>query len=96
MNLLDNITNQPSKFRTTNSVEINDDPRGTYNTNSQIKFKTSMPKLSSCDYSDAYIHVKEVPNTSAATAAANNIGKTVILKNCAPVTDCISEINNTK
>ena len=28
INLLDNTTNQPSKSKTTNSVEINDDSRG--------------------------------------------------------------------
>ena len=44
INLLDNTPNQPSKFRTKNLVEINDDSRETYNTNSQIKFKTSMLK----------------------------------------------------
>ena len=36
-------------------VQINDDSRGTYNTNSQIKFKISMLKSSLCDYSDAYM-----------------------------------------
>ena len=30
-------------------VEINDDTSVTYNTNSKIKFKTSMLKSSSCD-----------------------------------------------
>ena len=40
INLLDNTPNQPSKFKTKNWVEINDDARGTYNTNSQIKFST--------------------------------------------------------
>ena len=40
INLLDNTLNQPSKFRTKIWVEINDDARETYNTNSQIKFKT--------------------------------------------------------
>ena len=34
INLLDNTPNQPSKFRTKNWVEINDDSRVTYNTNS--------------------------------------------------------------
>ena len=29
-------------------------------------------------------------------AAANDINKTVIFKNCAPFTDCISKINNTQ
>ena len=48
--LLDNTENKPTKFRAKNWVEINDDARGTYNTNSQIKFKTSMLKSSLCDY----------------------------------------------
>ena len=34
INFLDNKTNQPSKFRTKNWVEINDESRGTYNANS--------------------------------------------------------------
>ena len=37
---LDKTPNQQSKFRTKNWVETNDDSCGTYNTNSQIKFKT--------------------------------------------------------
>ena len=57
ISLLDNTPNQPTKFRTKNWVETNDDVRGTYNTNSQTKFKTSMLKSSACDYSDAYMLV---------------------------------------
>ena len=38
-NLLDNASNQTSKFRTRNWVEINDESRETYTGNS-IKFKT--------------------------------------------------------
>ena len=38
-NLIDDTSNQPSKFRTNNWVEINDESRGAYNVNSQIKFK---------------------------------------------------------
>ena len=49
--LLDNMLNQPSKFRTKNWIEINNDSHETCNTNSQIKFKTFMLKLSLCDYS---------------------------------------------
>ena len=30
INLLDNVSNQPSKFKTKNWVEINDDIRGAY------------------------------------------------------------------
>ena len=95
----DDISNQPSKFRTRNWIEINDESRGTYNVNSQIKFKTTMLKSSLCDYSDAYILVKgtiSVNNTAAQGAAANNTNKKVIFKNCAPFTNCISEINNTQ
>ena len=46
-NLIDgNTPNQPSKFRTRNWIEINDESKGKYNINSQIKFKTTM--LKSC------------------------------------------------
>ena len=58
-----------------------------------------MLKSSLCDYSDAYILAKEtisVNNTAAQGAAANNTNKKVIFKNCAPFTNCISEINNTQ
>ena len=57
-NLIDDTSNQPSKFRTRNWVEVNDQSRGAYNVNSQIKFKNAMLKSSLCDYSDAYILVK--------------------------------------
>ena len=45
-NLIDDASNRPSKFRTKNLVEINDESRGTCNVNSQIKFKTTMLKSS--------------------------------------------------
>ena len=48
-NLIDGTPNQPSKFRTRNWVEINDESRGAYNVNSQIMFKTKMLKSSLCD-----------------------------------------------
>ena len=99
-NLIDNDTlNQPFKFRTRNWVEINDESRGAYNVNSQIKFKITMLKSSLCNKSDAYILVKgtiSVNNTAAQGAAADNNNKRVIFKNCAPFTNCISEINNTQ
>ena len=52
-----------------------------------------------CDYSDAYVNVKGTVNvnkTAAADADASNTNKKVIFKNCAPFTNCISEINNTQ
>ena len=51
-NLLDTWSNQPSKFRTTNWVEINDESRGTYNSN-DIKFKTTRLRSNLCRYADA-------------------------------------------
>ena len=58
-----------------------------------------MLKYSLCDYNDAYILVKgtiSVNSTAAESADANNTNKKVIFKNCAPFTNCISEINNTQ
>ena len=58
-----------------------------------------MLKSSLCDYSDAYILIKEtitVNNTAAADADANNNNEKVIFKNCAPFAISISEINNTQ
>ena len=95
----DASSNQPSKFKTKNWVEVNDESRGTYNVNSQIKFKTTKLKSNLHGYSDVYVHVKgtiTVNNTAAADADANNTNKKVIFKNCAPFTICVSEINNTQ
>ena len=97
--MIDDALNQPSKFKTKNCVEINDESKGTYNFNSEIKFKTTMLKSSLCDYSDAYTLIKgiiNVNNTAAVDADANNTNKKVIFKNCTPFTNCISEINNTQ
>ena len=98
-NLIDDVSNQPPKFRTKNWVEIIEESRGTYNVISQIKFKTKMLKSSLCDYNDACILVKgtiTVNSTAAAGADARDANKKVMFKNCAPFTNCISEINNTQ
>ena len=100
-NLIDDTSNQPSKFRTRSWVEINDESIGTYNVNSQIKFKTTMLKFSLCDYSDAYILVKgritiTGAGDNAAARQADEIEKGVAFKNCAPFINWISEINNTQ
>ena len=60
INLLDDTPNQQSKFKTINWVEVNDESRGTYNEDNQIKFQTSVLRSSLCDYSDAYILVKGI------------------------------------
>ena len=67
--MLDDTTNQPSKFRTKNWTEINDESKGVHKAGSRIKFKTPMIRSNLCDYSYAYIHVKAtitIPSTAAA------------------------------
>ena len=76
--LIDDASNQPSKFRTKNWVEMNDESRRIYNVNNQIKFKTTMLKSSLCDYSDAYILVTgtiAVNNTAAVDSDETNTNK---------------------
>ena len=90
INLLNNTPNQPTKFKSKNWVEINDESRGTYNKDNQIRFKTSILMSSFCNYSDAYIFVKgtiSIANTAAQGQANNGANKKVIFKNCAPPTN---------
>ena len=93
-------SNQPSKFRTRNWVEINYESRGTYTSN-DIKFKTTMLRSNLCDYADAYILVKGTititgAGDDAAARRADERNKGVIFKNCAPFINCISKINDTE
>ena len=98
-NLLDNSPNKTSKFRARNWVEINDESRGKYNDEKQIRFKTTLLKSSLCDYSDAYILVKGKititgAGADAAARQADERDKGVAFKNCAPFTSCKGDINN--
>ena len=56
-NLLESTSDNLSKFRARNWVEINDESRGNY-PNSDIRFKTTMLRSSLCDYADSYILAK--------------------------------------
>ena len=85
INLFDNTLNKPSKSRTKNWVEINDDSHGTCNTNSQIKYKTMILKSSLRSYSDAYILVSGTitiieTEDGAPARHADERNKEVILK----------------
>ena len=99
INFLDNISNQSCKFKTKPWIEINDQSRVVYNTNSDIRFNTTMLKSISCDYSEAYILFKGrtiITGTGddAATRQADERNKGVIFKSYAPFIICRSEINN--
>ena len=112
-NLLDkevglSASNQPSKFRTRNWVEITDESRETYTSN-YIKFETTMLRSNLCDYADAYILVNKTVTITwdagpakgrteaqlLAARLADDRDEGVAFKNCAPFTKCIRRINNT-
>ena len=98
-NLLENTSDNLSKFRTRDWVKINDESRGNY-ANSDIRFKTIMLRSDLCDYADSYILVKGTititgAGDDAAARQADERDKGVKFKNCAPFTKCISRINNT-
>ena len=92
----DNENEVLSKFVTREYVRINS-LLNTYNENKSIRFKT--PMLSLCDYSDAYILVKDTITVTApgVNNDANNIrdkkNRPVILKNNAPFVSCITRSN---
>ena len=92
-NLLCNIPDKVPIFITKKWIEVHDQSGGTYNTNKQIRFKTSMLRSDLIDYSDAYI----VAERKITVVDPNNdaYDKKLGLKNNAPFTSCISKINNT-
>ena len=51
-----------------------------------------------CDYSDAYAYILvSITITVAGVAAGGgNNDMKLVFKNCAPLTDCMSEMSNTK
>ena len=73
INLLDDTTNQPYKFRIKNWVEINDESKVKYG-NSNIRFKTSTIRSNLFNHSDAYILVKGTITVPNSTAANNSSG----------------------
>ena len=98
-NLLESTSDNLSKFRTRNWVEINDESRGNY-ASSDIRFKTTMLRSNLCDYADSYILVKgTITITGAGDAAAarqaDERNKGVTVKNGAPFIKCISRKNKT-
>ena len=60
------------RFITKKGIELHDQSGGAYNTNKQIRFKTSILRSNLCDYNDPYIVVKGIITVSA-TDRVNNI-----------------------
>ena len=83
------------RFITKKWVEVHDQSGETYNTNKQIRFKTSMLRSDLCDYSDAYTVVKGIITVSAEEKDRDEKNRQVNLKNNAPLISCISKINGT-
>ena len=68
--------------------------RKTYNTNKQMRFKTSMLRSDLCDFSEAYIVVIGTVTVSADERDRDEMKRQVILKNNVPFFSCISKINS--
>ena len=76
INLLENTPNHPSKSKTKNQVEVNDELRGTYNNICTCE----------CNYNS--------PKQSSSWRSKNR--KNVTIKNYAPFTNCIIQINSSQ
>ena len=79
-----------TQFATRKWYVINDESKGNYSDENEIKFLTSSLESSLCHYSDAYILVT---GSISITPAANNTK--VAFKDYAPFKNCRTEINET-
>ena len=79
-NLLGNIPDKVPRFITKKWIDVHDQSAETYNTNKQIRFKTSMLRSDLCDFSDAYIVVKGIVAVSANEKDRDEINRQVVLK----------------
>ena len=75
-------------------IEVYDQSEKNYSVNKEIRIKTPMLRSDLCDYSDSYIVVEgDIIVTSPNKAKRN---KSVMFKNNAPFTNCITKINGIK
>ena len=93
VNLLSDSDNESSKFTTRKWYIINDQNNGQYGrgneNDSTIKSETKVIKPNLFDYSDAYILVTGDIEVIAVAADTD-----VAFKNCAPLTRCVTHIND--
>ena len=92
-NVLGNTSDKVPRFITKKWIEVYDQSGETYNTNKQIRFKTSMLRSDLYDYSDAYIVVEGI--IAVTRPNDNAYDKKLAFKNNAPLNSCITKINNT-
>ena len=90
VNLFNSSDNENSNSATKKWCVINDESKGNYSHENEIKFLTRSLESSLCDYSDAYILITGNINV---TGGDNNTK--VVFKNCAPFEKCRTEINET-
>ena len=94
INLLDTTSDNVPTFNAKKWIRVHDQSGESYNINKQIRFKTSMLRSDICDYSDAYIVVKETITAEGANDRDKH-NRSLILKNNAPFIYCVSKINGT-
>ena len=92
INLLGSMSDKVPRFITKKLIEVHDQFGGTCDTNKQIRFKTAMLRSDLCDYNDAYV----IAAGKITVTDPNNdaYDKILAFKNNAPLTNCISKINN--
>ena len=93
INLLNDSSNEESKFATKNQYVIySHTSKDKYNQNNSIKFETKSIKSSLCDYSDVFIFVTGDITVNTGDNDRNNAD--VAFKDCAPFSTCKTKINN--
>ena len=80
INLLGNIPDKVPRFITKKWIEVHVQCAETYNSNKQIRFKTSMLRSDLCDFNDAYIVVKGIVTISADERDKDEMDRQVIFK----------------
>ena len=93
VNLLGDSNNESSKFATKKWYVINDQNNTDYGAGNEdsttVKFETKVIKSCLCDYSEAYVLV-----TGDITATGGVANTRAAFKDCAPITKCITHIND--
>ena len=90
VSLLNKIDNENSKLATKKCYFIDNESKGNYSDENEIKFLINSLESNLCDYFDAYILV-----TGNITVTGGNANTKVAFKNCSPFKNCRTEINDT-